>query len=177
MARASIAPIVGHYVHARAVRGLPDLFRRRRTGHLPDQAWHDPERFKTAAFWTLRELKLLRGTLENTDERGALFRLSTDADQKAFANDMVDAIVKGYQASIRSKTAVGMAILPSELSEQDGQRFTKELEKTQNASTLRRHPTFEIPVPGYTKVEYNRRGFADEIETKPRYSCANRPAA
>lgn len=125
-------------------------------GHLPDQAWADPERFKTAAFWTLRELKLLRGTLETTDERGALFRLSGDADQKAFANDMVDAIVKGYDPSLLRKTPLGsiMAFLPSELSEKDEQRFTREIGKALNSSALRRHPTFEIPVPGYTRVEY-----------------------
>jgi hypothetical protein len=128
-----------------------------REGHPPDEAWADPERFKTAAFWTLRELKILRGSLETTDERGSLFALSSDADQKAFADEMVDALIRGYDPSVARKIpGVGyvMGLAPSELSEKDKQRFTRELEKSLNSSRLRRHPTFQIHVPPYTKVEY-----------------------
>lgn len=125
------------------------------SGHLPDWAWNDPPRYKTGALWTLKELKLLRAKLETTDERGALFQLAEDAGQKKFADAMVDAIIKGYDKNVFQKRLRKLiAYLPSELTDDGERQFTEALEQALNASDQRRHPTFRIAVPGYSKVDY-----------------------
>jgi hypothetical protein len=136
-------------------------------GHLPDQMVHRSQHYKDAAFWTLKELKLLRGRLETTDERGALFSLNADDQQRAFASRMVDAIVKGYHGEILGEkpgdiaipglaaTKLGLRYAASIRFPYDEMQFAALLERALNRDPERLHPSFRLRFPGFTKVDFD----------------------
>lgn len=144
--------LIGQYIHQFVdafVHPEDPLIGHVLAGHAPDQAWANPTKFKQAAFYALKELRLLRTELGPADDRMKALHLDTEQRQQAFCSQLVDAIARGYGRKIKTPSAVYQ-----EISRADLVRITVNVEELMNRFFTELGTSYRFRIAPFDKVTY-----------------------